>query len=186
MSRRFTFPWKSRSGFLEAIQLLALVELLTEQLVAIVRNPKTNVAWLLLAKVTLMGMVCEKIVFPLVEFVTRIVIIPVRVLAVVSTVRVAEMDAVILSNETVLENVIVWVVAWTGDRAASIISVVARVVVLIVPINGFLVVQLLSQIYGLRNLSVYSAILGILRDVVDRLNTQGRLESRDCGFKMNG
>ncbi len=122
---------------MEAKQLLAPVELLTEQLVAIVRNPKTNVAWLLLGKVTLMGMVREKIVFPLVEFVTRIVIIPVRVFAVVSTVRVAEMDAVILSNETVLENVIVWVVAWTGARAASSISVVARVVVLIGLSMGF-------------------------------------------------
>lgn len=124
------------SGFLEAMQLAAPVELLTKQLVAIVRNPKTNVAWLLLEKVTLIGMVREKSVAPLVEFVTRTVIIPVRVLAVVSTVRVAEMDAVILSKETVFENVIVWEVAWTGAMAASIISVVARAVVLVGPIIG--------------------------------------------------
>ncbi len=110
-SRMFTFPWKRRSGFLEAMQLVAPVELLTKQLVAIVRNPKTIVAWLLLGKVTLMGMVREKSVLPVVELVTRSVIIPVRVLAVVSTVRVAEMEAVMLSNDTVLENVIVWVVA---------------------------------------------------------------------------
>ena len=96
---------------MEAMQLVAPVELLTKQLVAIVRNPKTIVAWLLLGKVTLMGMVREKSVLPVVELVTRSVIIPVRVLAVVSTVRVAEMEAVMLSNDTVLENVIVWVVA---------------------------------------------------------------------------
>ena len=113
--------------------MLAPVELLTKQLVAIVRNPRTNVAWLLLGKVTLMGVVRENIVCPVEEFVTRIVIIPVRVLAVVSIVRVAEMETVTLSNETVLENVIVWVVAWTGAMATSIISVVARVAVLMVP-----------------------------------------------------
>src|SRR5712691_10194508 len=104
-SRRFTFPWKSRSGFLEAMQLLAPVELMTKQMGSIGSNPSTNVAWVLLGEGTRMGVVRENIVCPVEEFVTRIVMIPVRVLAVVSIVRVAEMETVTLSNETVLENV---------------------------------------------------------------------------------
>ncbi len=106
-----TLPSWFKSGFFVRMQLVVLVVVLTLQLVASVRNPRTMLAELLLEKLTLMGMVMKNRVCPLVELTTSIVIDPVKVFAVVSTVSVPETEAVIPSNETVLEKVMVWEVA---------------------------------------------------------------------------
>ncbi len=71
--------------------------------------------------------VFENIVCPLVEFTTVTVMVPTTVRAVVSIVSMPETVAVMPSNETDLENVIVCVVAWTGDMAARRISVKPRI-----------------------------------------------------------
>jgi hypothetical protein len=124
-----TLPSWFKSGFFVRMQLVELVAVLTLQLVASVRNARTMLAELLLEKLTLIGMVIENKLCP-VELTIAIVIKPVKVLAVVSTVSVPETEAVISLNETVLEKVMVCVVAWAGARTASISSVEARIGVL--------------------------------------------------------
>ena len=130
-----TEPFRLISGFPDIMQTLELVDVSILQLTARVKAPSKSLTASELGRIALILIVLEKIVWPLVEFTTVSVIVPTTVLAVVSIVSMPETDAVIPSNETDLENVIVWVDACTGPIAVMTKSVIAR-------IDGFSIVVL--------------------------------------------
>jgi len=114
-STRFTLPWPATSGFLETMHEVLLVDVSVLQVAArmefMVGIIKTKFAVGMDAKLKFIGNVFWNIVWPAVSLTTLRLIVPVMVLAVVSTVIEPLTVTVRLSKVTVLLKVVVWVVA---------------------------------------------------------------------------